>query len=98
MLLDAYPQSPPPAYAVKTTLLQREGGALAQLGASQKMHLLAPDLFGHPQLCLYHDRAWGTSVPLVSLIIKARLWIEAYEAYLYSGEPLDAVLGHMEGS
>ena len=96
MLLDSYPESPPPAYALEPLLMQREGSTLATLGASQKMHTLAPDLHGNPQLCLYHDRAWSTSVTLLTMVLKARIWLEAYESYLYTGEPLDAVLGHME--
>ena len=94
MLLDGYPQEMPLAYVVEPSLRQADGTGLARMGGSQPMHTLPPDVYGHVQMCLVNDRTWRTTTTLVSLVMRARVWVEAYEAYLDTGTPLDRFLGH----
>ena len=65
------------------------GKPLVDIGTSHKMHTLSPSKEGFVQLCLYREERWTASCSLIKLIIKAGLWIEAYEAHLKTGRPID---------
>jgi hypothetical protein len=65
------------------------------LAASAVMHTLSP-VYSHPQyvrICHYRD--WDPNKTLYLVLMKARLWVEAYEAHLRHGNPIDNYLGHM---
>jgi hypothetical protein len=94
--LGAFPNEAPKMYVVSPKpLLTYDGRELASLGMSGNMHLLQPDDHGHPQICHYNDRFWHPRVSLYKILMKARLWVEAYEQHVRHGRPIDAYLPHM---
>lgn len=66
-----------------------DGILLTNIGLSHRMHTLEPSKDGLVQLCLYREERWTASCSLTKLLIKAGLWIEAYEAHLETGKPID---------
>jgi hypothetical protein len=47
---------------------------------------------GHIQLCLYGS--WVPNITLYAALLKARLWLEAFEAYQQTGQAVDHFLRH----
>jgi len=86
-LPDDYPRSAPSAYVIDPPL---RGQIL--YCTSAKMHTLGPDENGHPQIC--HCRTWAVSDTIYMILVKIRFWLEAYEGYVRTGEPIEAFLKH----
>jgi hypothetical protein len=84
---DDYPNSAPSAYVVEPRL---RGPTV--YCTSAKMHTLAPDDDGHPQIC--HCRTWAVSDTIYMILVKIRFWLEAYEGYCRTGEPIEVFLKH----
>ena len=94
--LGAFPYAPPEMYVVEPKPLRnRRGKKLSQIGSSGEMHLLAADEHGHPQICHYQDSVWTPNVTLYKVVLKGRLWLEAYELHKAKGHPIDRYLPHM---
>ena len=88
-----YPSSQPDLLVVHPSPLRARGYDL--LETSGGMHTLSP-LYSHPQCVrICHYRGWDPNKSLYLVLMKARLWLEAYEAHLRHGNPIDAYLGHM---
>ena len=88
-----YPSSQPDLLVVHPSPLRARGYDL--LDISGGMHTLSP-LYSHPQCVrICHYRGWDPNKTLYLVLMKARLWLEAYEAHLRHGNPIDAYLGHM---
>jgi len=88
-----YPSSQPHLLVVNPSPLRARGYDL--LATSGVMHTLTP-LLSHPQcvrICHYRD--WDPNKTLYLVLMKARLWVEAYESHLRHGNPIDNYLGHM---
>lgn len=71
------------------------GRHLTNLGSSTSMHLLEPhdDL---PVICHHRPATWGPHLTVYQVVMKARLWLEAYQMHLATGRPIDTWLGHAE--
>ena len=95
MPLEDFPDAAPPLYVVDPVLYDHDGDALGDYRPSYKMHLLSPDDHGHPRICHYDDDYWHPSVTLYKVVLKSRIWLEAYERHLATGRPIDDFLGHM---
>jgi len=74
-------------------LFDAYGEELASLRESAAMHLLTPH-DGMPSICHYPAWTWGPHRTVYQVLVKARLWLEAYEHHLRHGTPLDAWLRH----
>ncbi len=86
------PNSAPQLYVYKY-LRDSSYKNLADLGVSAVMHTLGPK-DGYVQICHYHPSKWTPNVTFYKVFMKARLWLEAYEAHLLSGKNLDQYLKH----
>lgn len=94
--LGNFPNEAPRMYVVSPkNLRHRSGQLLSSLGTSSAMHLLGPNEHGHPQICHYNGQYWHPKVTLHKIVMKGRLWLEAYENHLVSGRNIDEYLGHM---
>ena len=93
--LEGYPDVAPKLYVLQPTLRCHDGSLLSELGTSSTMHVLAPNDHGHVQVCHYNDRFWRSSLTLYKVLMKTRVWLEAYERHLRHGEPVEHYLGHM---
>jgi len=86
-----YPDSSPPeAYIINPKPLLTYTGE-SMLGASHVMHTLSgkDDCV---QVCHYGGQDWHPGVLLYQIIIKIRIWLEAYEAHLKTGQGLSDYL------
>jgi len=88
-----YPSSQPDLLVVDPCPLRARGYDL--LDTSGCMHTLTP-LLRHPEYVrICHYRGWDPNKTLYLVLMKARLWLEAYESHLRHGNPIDDFLGHM---
>ena len=94
--LGAFPNEPPEMYVVEPAPLRDyQGEKLSNRGSSMEMHLLAPDAYGHPQICHHNDCGWTPNITLYKVVMKGRIWLEAYELHRARGKPIDRYLPHM---
>lgn len=66
---------------------------MANLGFSALMHVLTP-VDGYVQICHYKSSLWTPSITFYKVLIKGRLWIEAYEGHKKTGNFIDKYLRH----
>ena len=83
-----YPYSCPEAYIVRPTMYDYYGRKLIDYETSHSMHLLKPRN-NEVHMCLYHSDYWSPNKNLANLIVKARIWLEAYEQHLITGKDID---------
>ncbi len=88
-----YPSAMPRVLVTAPTLYTRDGRPMWEVGTSAKMHTLTP-LGTWVQVCHGRGDRWETRDTLYLAVLKARLWLEAYEYHLDTGEPLDRWLSH----
>jgi hypothetical protein len=88
--LDDFPNAMPRVYITyPLPLLNKKGEKLG--GPSHPMHTLDND-GNNIQICHYKSENWDASVTLYKVILKARIWIEAYECHLNTGKNVDDYL------
>ena len=67
------------------------GKNLIDYGESASMHTLDPK-DGYVQICHYKD--WSPRSTIYAVVLKGRIWLEACEAHIRTGNPLDRFLPH----
>lgn len=72
-------------------LLRRNGKPL--VAASGTMHTL-DERDGCTRICHIRPAFWVPQNTIYLVLLKGRIWLEAYEAHLRTGRPLDAFLPH----
>ena len=87
-----FPRSAPSVYIISPDIRQKNGRKLPRYSAS--MHTLGRNEHGHIELCMQREDHWRPTTTLYFQVMKARLWIEAYEAHLQTGKRLDHYLAH----
>lgn len=88
-----YPNSIPSVVVLKPTLLDHKGGDLRVQGMSTLMHTLE-NRDGYLTVCHYRPDRWQPHITLYKIIIKVRLWLEAYEGHRTTGKTMDDYLKH----
>lgn len=89
-LPDDFPNSCPALAVVSPErIYRRNGEALPE--NSEEFHTLASHE-GFPTICHYHPLDWHNGYWLHQVFVKGRIWIEAYEGHLDTGENLDYYL------
>ena len=71
-----------------------DAAGLPMTGVSVAMHTLAA-VEDRTKICHYRPDRWVPANTLYLVAMKGRIWLEAYEAHLRTGKPLDAFLRHM---
>ncbi len=95
-----FPDQCPPAYITSPNPLWRHGQAdsfwrrlmeksINEEGISHEMHTLSPHTNGWVQVCHFRSERWSADVTLVQVLVKIRLWLEAYELHCATGRPID---------
>ncbi len=85
-----YPNSMPSVYVVfPLPLLKYDGSNISS--ASHDMHTLSND-GQNVQICHFKPENWNPNQSLYKVILKARIWLEAYEGHLATGNPIDNYL------
>ncbi len=90
-----YPNSQPEMIVSKPYPLRGYGetGTSKLLAASGKMHTLGAKN-GRVQICHFNPSNWSPNITLYKVILKGRIWLEAYEIYLRTGKDIDTYLPH----
>ena len=85
-----YPNSLPEVYVVYPLPLRKYDGSIID-GVSHDMHTLSND--GNKiQLCHFKPSNWNPNQSLYKIVMKAKIWLEAYEGHLRTGKPIDDYL------
>ncbi|MDW8438594.1 MAG: hypothetical protein RMM16_11255 [Chloroherpetonaceae bacterium] len=87
-----YPYSPPAVWVVHPNPLRSHSGSV--LEPSVETHTLRRDREGI-QICLYYDGMveWNPQYTLYHAVLKARAWLECYEAHLRTGKSIYDIAG-----
>lgn len=91
-----YPSSMPDLFVTSPSpLLARNGRPMGLQGPSMSQHVLGLEEEG---LSICHDspKLWNPSRTVYQVVMKGRLWLEAYERHLATGQRIDTYLGHQE--
>ena len=74
--------------------LRKKGGSLL-INASGKDHVLSAH-DGLTQICHFTTDKWTSENTIYQVLMKGRIWLEAYEIHLRTGEFLEKYLEHMQ--
>lgn len=85
-----YPNSMPSVFVIFPLPLLKNDGSIIS-GASHDMHTLSND-GSNIQICHFKPENWNPKQSLYKAILKARIWLEAYEGHLATGNPIDNYL------
>ena len=90
-LPSGYPVSRPPVYVFKPNPLWEYGRvhSINRYGVSHAMHTLEPGPNGEVQICHWRYERWHSGITLNKVMLKAVLWLEAYEQHLSTGRDID---------
>lgn len=88
--LSDFPNTDPVAIIIDPKPLRTKTGE-PMLEPSHYMHTLS-SINGYTRICHYGPQNWSANVSLYKVIIKIRIWLEAYETHLKTGEPLSHYL------
>lgn len=94
--LKDFPDQLPEVFVIDPVLRHVNGYPLSDMGGNQSFHLLRPSVLGHAHICHFPKRMWRPSITLRHVLMKIRLWIEAYEEHHRTGRPIDTFLAHVE--
>jgi hypothetical protein len=89
-----FPESVPVACISRPRPLRTLDG-YSFASASALMHSLGLDAEGNVVICHYNSERWTSNCTLYKVAMKVRIWLEAYEGHLRTGEPIDHFLKHM---
>ena len=87
--LPGFPHCMPAAYIIAPQLVMADGKLLSSLVTSHEMHTIGNDINGFPRICHWHPDVWTPTHTLYQVLMKVRLWIEAWEGHTRTGRPLD---------
>jgi ubiquitin-protein ligase len=98
-LPEYYPNECPKVYVYKPNPLIGYGGVLINSygngGTSHQMHTLEKGSNGEVQICHWRQNRWHSGVTLNKVMIKAMLWLEAYEQHLSTGKSINDFVSTM---
>jgi ubiquitin-protein ligase len=85
-----YPSTLPKVYVVWPTPLTDYFGDPMK-STSHDMHTLSSD-GSFVQICHFKKENWTPIQSLYKIVMKSRIWLEAYEGHLRTGRPIDVFL------
>ena len=88
-----YPNSIPNVVILSPALTDYKGRDLRGLGMSTLMHTLE-NTDGYLTICHYRPEKWHPQITLYKILMKVRLWLEAYEGHKATGKTMDDYLKH----
>ena len=92
-----FPDSRPPIYIHSPNPLPAFsfGVNMNSYGLSHSMHTLSNGPRGEVQICHWRDNRWHSGITFNKVMLKAIVWLEAYEQHITTGEPIDNFVGTM---
>jgi hypothetical protein len=86
-----YPDEKPKVYVEVPVSLRayQLGKTISDYAPSHNYHVLRPSQAGEVQICHFSDGAWDASKSIHLVVLKAKLWLQAYgEHHLKTGQPI----------
>jgi hypothetical protein len=86
-----YPDEKPRVYVEEPAPLRAYllGKKISDYAPSHNFHVLTTSQKGEVQICHFSDAAWDASKSLHLVVLKAKLWLQAYaEHHLRTGQPI----------
>ena len=74
-------------------LRKKDGSQL--ISGSSKDHIYS-SYDGLTQICHFNTSKWTSENTIYQVLMKGRIWLEAYEIHLRTGEYLEKYLAHMQ--
>lgn len=90
--LDEFPESIPKVFVTK--MLKSKDGRDLDF-PSHEMHTLRSE-HGYTRICHFGNTSWTPNVALNRVYLKCRVWLEAYEAHLQTGDYISDYLGSQD--
>jgi hypothetical protein len=88
-----YPDECPNTYVTSPSpLLGHRGTPMESHGTSHAMHTWETDVKGTVQICTVRPEYWSATYSIEQLLVKAMLWITAYEGHVRTGRNIDQFL------
>jgi len=91
--LVGFPTQLPQVYVKYPNPLNNRSG-MPLRSPSRSMHVLSPDHEGCTQICHYGPSQWHGNISLVKVVLRAKVWLDAYECHLRTGQDIDTWLNH----
>jgi hypothetical protein len=86
-----FPYEMPGLYVTDPSpLFGYQGKTIQSYGTSHAMHVWTPDWHNFVKICFCKSEYWSASNTVVSIIMKALLWLEAFEVHRKTGKTIDA--------
>ena len=89
LLPEDFPYSSPTLCVISPRLELRNGEYFPE--SSTSLHTLI-NIDGHTTICHFHPQFWTQDNTLYQVIMKGRLWLEAYSLYHRTGKTMDKYL------
>jgi hypothetical protein len=86
-----YPDEKPQVYVEYPSPLVAywPGRRISEYAPSHNYHVLTSSSSGEVQICHFSDGAWDASKSIHLVVLKAKLWLQAYtEHHLKTGQPI----------
>ena len=86
-----YPDEKPKVYVEYPVPLKSywPDRTIAQIGANHNYHILSTSSAGEVQICHFPDNVWDASKSIHLVVLKAKLWLEAYATHhLKTSQPI----------
>ncbi len=92
-----FPQARPPLYVHSPNPLwgHARRSTINSYGVSHAMHTLGNGPNNEVQICHWRSDRWHSGITLNKVMLKAVLWLEAYEQHLSTGTDIDAFVRTM---
>lgn len=87
----AYPDEKPRVYVEHPVPLRAylSGKMIHDYAPSHNYHVLSTSKNGEVQICHFSDAAWDATKSLHLVVLKAKLWLQAYgEHHMRTGQPI----------
>lgn len=89
-----FPNSTPDMVVISPDpLLDHDRNDLSDEDTNPDMHIVGVK-DGYIKICHYHPGSWQPSITLYKVLLKGRIWVEAFDAHLKTGKKLDKYLHH----
>lgn len=89
-LPSGFPETRPPLYIYRPNPLRGFGNVrtISSYGLSHAMHTLQSGPNNEVQICHWRPDRWHSGITLNKVMLKAILWLEAYEQHISTGKDI----------
>jgi len=91
-----YPDAVPMAFIISPCpLYDYTKNLMTSYGTSHSMHVFASEN-EYVEMCIFRSESWSADYTVYKCLKKVRVWLEAFEIHLRTGELMSDILGTQE--